>query len=215
MKEFEAKYRAVLDLAKLVFSKFGNLTFCGGTALNTFYLNYRYSEDLDIGYSGRNPKSSIEEFLEANGCRATRTNMKIRDIVEFGGFELKMDVFEFEPILEIASVDLEGVKVNVPTQKEFILSKIVSFLTREDVSGLGRDAYDLHMLSKIEQEFYSLVKNHKPEIKKRVVSLSHNFGIFEERAAQVQSSVSYLLKEPVEYGGVLDSMKKLRAVLND
>lgn len=213
MKEFETKYRTVLDVAKIVFSDMPELIFCGGTALNTFYLDYRYSEDLDIGYRGTNPKSSIEILLQQKGYSVSRTNMKIRDVIGVGNVEVKMDVFEYEPIIGLRNVSLEGVNINVPTLEEFLISKMISFLTRENISGITRDAYDLYELGKVHGKPIEFVKKYKSEIKKRIVSVPHNFEVFRENRIEAISTVAYLLKKPIEYYKVLDFMIEVENIL--
>jgi hypothetical protein len=213
MKEFEAKYRTVIDVAKTVFAKVSQLTFCGGTALNTFYLDYRYSEDLDIGYQNKNPKSDIEEVLQQHGYEVARTGIKIRDIVRSGTVEIKMDVFEYVPTLGLRKAELEGIVFTIPTRDEFMVSKMISFLTREELSGLTRDAYDLYMLNKIDGRLLQKIRKHRAAIMKRIVSTSYNFQVLEERSEEADLSVVYLLKNPIEHDEVLEFMAKLRTIM--
>ncbi len=212
MKDFEAKYRTALDIAKVIFAQMPQIVFCGGTALNTFYLDYRYSEDLDIGYTGTNPKSAIETLLQQKGYSVSRTDIKIRDIVRSGNVEIKLDVFEYTPVVGLSKVDLEGISVNVPTLEEFELSKTASFLTREELPGLVRDAYDLYAL---EQEFGGVlvnVRKHRSKLIKRIVSASHNFDVFNEHP-EAKDYVTYLLKNPIVYEDVQLFLSELREVV--
>lgn len=213
MKSFEVKYHAVLDLARIIFSEFNYLIFCGGTSLNTFYLNYRYSEDIDIGYKKENPKTEIEQLLERKGCMVSRTNMKIRDIITINSTEIKMDVFEYTPFLGVGEAELSGVKIKIPTLEEFLFSKTISFLTREELAGLIRDAYDCYFLCKTYPQLFSLIKKHKEKIRKSTDSIQHNFGLFYENKDQVEYLVSYLLKEKVDYSEVEKFLKKMEVVL--
>ena len=49
-KELRQRTNLKVCIMKLLFGKGLDLVFIGGTALNAFYLNYRYSEDLDLAY---------------------------------------------------------------------------------------------------------------------------------------------------------------------
>lgn len=202
------KYRTILDIAKILFANIGNILFCGGTSLNTFYLDYRYSEDLDIGYIKKNPKSEIEYLLRKKGYSIERTALKIRDIVSVGGVEIKMDIFEYKPLLGTEERNLEGVEVTIPSLEDFTISKTISFLTRENILGLARDAYDIYMIHKISKNTLNFLKKYKNKIKKEVPSIKHNFDLFYKNKEQIEQSINYLLKEQISYEKVLKFLKE-------
>ena len=208
MNIHEMKYNLAMGAARVIFTEIKDAIFCGGTALNTFYLNYRYSEDLDIGYISANPKARIETLLEKNGYKIGRTDMKIRDIIASEGTEIKMDVFEYEPITNIIRKDLQGVSANTLSPKEFTLSKTISFMTREDKNGLVRDAYDLYKLGDI-LNVLAVIKKYKIKIRGKVDVVQHNFGMFYENPQYASIAVEPLLKSPVDHGAVEDFMRKI------
>jgi len=80
MKLIEQRNKLALETAKLVFENNINAIFLGGTALNTFYVNYRLSEDVDFGYTNKTPKSKIEEILRESGYIVEKTSYKFRDV---------------------------------------------------------------------------------------------------------------------------------------
>ena len=212
MNIHEMKYNLAIGAARVIFTEIKGAIFCGGTALNTFYLNYRYSEDLDIGYTSTNPKARIETLLEKNGYKIGRTGMKIRDIITGEGTEIKMDIFEYEPITGIVSKDLQGVSVNTLSSEEFTLSKTISFMTREDKNGLVRDAYDLYKLSDILNVF-SVVKKYKTKIRRKVDVVQHNFMTFYENLKYASIAVEPLLKSPVDHDAVENFMRKIEKLM--
>ncbi|GEM_PF-2742229 len=208
MNIYEMKYNLAINVAKLILPEVKDAIFCGGTALNTFYLNYRYSEDLDIGYLSANPKSSIESLLEKKGYSFKRTEMKLRDIITSEGTEIKMDVFEYESITGIISKDLQGVAVSTLSSEEFTLSKTISFMTREDKNGLIRDAYDLYKLGDI-LDVFSVVKKYKEKICSKVDVVQANFQMLYENPNYAAIAIEPLLKSPVNHNSVEKFMKRI------
>lgn len=212
MNIHEMKYNLAINVAKTIFPEVKDAIFCGGTALNTFYLDYRYSEDLDIGYLSANPKARIETLLEKNGYSVKRTEMKLRDIITSGGTEIKMDVFEYESITGIIEKDLQGVTVSTLSPEEFMLSKTISFMTREDKNGLVRDAYDLYKLGEILNATV-VIKKYRADILKKVDVVQHNFRTFYGNPKYAALAVEPLLKHPIEYNAVENFMKKIERLM--
>lgn len=213
MQEFEAKFAAVREVAKCVFGTFKDCTFCGGTSLNLFYTNYRYSEDLDIGYEKENPKSRIEELLRSNGYAVERTTKKIRDLVRSGDTEIKMDIFEYFAPLGTELKRLDNVEIRIPTIKSFVITKTVSFLTRENLAGMARDAYDLYALAKTYPDFFGLVESQRKYIAENVVAPANAFGRFNAKEKEITEGVGYLLKIPISYLEVKAFLNKLRRTI--
>lgn len=216
MKELERKHNFVLETAKLIFQKFPDLIFIGGSALNTFYLDYRFSEDLDVGYTTQNKKTNIETLLKKNGYGVSRTTLKFRDVISLGDLSIKLDLIEYERKYSgFIKIDLGDIDLKTLSLDEFIISKTITFFTREEKIGLARDAYDLFAIQEKYSSVYSTLKKTKNIIKKNIISSDHNINIFFSESENMQSAVLPYLKEEVKYEDVCDLLQKIKVIVNE
>jgi predicted nucleotidyltransferase component of viral defense system len=214
MKQLEMKNHLALETAKLIFQNNIDVVFIGGTALNTFYVDYRYSEDLDLGYLKDNKKSVIEKLLQEHGYDIQRTDFKHRDIISLEGVSIKMDVIEFKKKYNgFAERMIGGVNLRTLTLEEFAVEKMISFFTREEAAGMARDGYDLYALEKTYGSVLDIARKAKDIIRKNIVSLDYNLDLFESDIKKAESAVAPYLRKPVEVKEVLDFLKSLRGVL--
>lgn len=208
------KNRLALETVRLIFRNNIDVIFIGGTALNTFYLDYRFSEDLDLGYLENNKKTEIEKLLIASGYVIEQTNFKFRDIITFEGTSLKMDVIRHKLKYDgIAENTIDGTKIKTLKLEEFAIEKTISFFTREEVSGMGRDAYDLFSINQ-KYKIINLIKRTRNLIRKNIISKDHNIGLFEENIEIIDAAIRpYLRVEPLEAKEVLAFLKRLRQAI--
>lgn len=215
MRLLEMKNRLAIETVKLIFQSRIEVVFIGGTALNTFYLDYRFSEDLDLGYLQKNRKTEINELLRDSGYEINSTNFKFRDIITFEGTSLKMDVIKYIPKYNgIAENSIDRTAIKTLRLEEFAVEKMISFFTREEMNGLGRDAYDLFSIEQKYKIFPELLEKTKNIVKENIVSKDHNITLFEENMETISVSVSpYLRKEPINSEDVLKFLKHLRGAI--
>ena len=214
MKLLEMKNRLALDTARLIFKNGIDAIFIGGTALNAFYLGYRYSEGIDLGYIDKNPKYEIEDLLKKNGYEVSSTDLKYRDIITYEGVSLKMDIIEYRKKYSgFEQRTIGDAEIRTLALEEFVVEKTISFFTREEFSGMVRDAYDLFMLEKKYGVVQSLSKKEKHLIRKNIISLDFNIGLFEKDGIRCESAVSAFLKKPIQYADVLGFLKSLKGAL--
>ncbi|MEK6982612.1 MAG: nucleotidyl transferase AbiEii/AbiGii toxin family protein [Candidatus Micrarchaeota archaeon] len=214
MKELEAKNQFALATAKLLFGKGLDLVFIGGTALNAFYLNYRYSEDLDLAYFKKEKRDEVVIFLIEQGYVVNREEQNFRYTISFQGSTIKMDILHYEEKYNgTDGKELDGILVKTLKIEEFFVEKLISFFTREDRIGLGRDAYDLFS---IEQKYHftlELTKKAKTNIKNNIVSLDHNLGVLEANKKQIEDAMTPYLRNQIKIDLVIRFIKKLQGAL--
>ncbi len=215
MKLMEMKNRLAIDTAKLVCKNIGDVVFIGGTALNTFYMDYRFSEDVDFGYTAKNRKPEIEGLLRKHGYRVEKTNYRHRDIVSLDEVSIKVDVVKYE--LKIGSI-VEG-KIGQETVRtlsidEFSADKIICFFTREHVNGLAKDAYDLYQMEKEYKSVIETAKKARKILKKNISSYELNLNLFCENREKIEEAINPSLKKDVEYEKVAKFLKRLRGVVH-
>ena len=132
------------------------LYFTGGTALSTFYLNHRYSDDLDFFSNEKLDSFQLNAIVQgwADKLHITYTSRQVEDTYLFflkfsNNYELKVD-FAHYPYLNVEElVDVEGLKVN--SKKDIAVNKCVTISQRFDV----KDFVDLFYLLK-EYSIYEL-----------------------------------------------------------
>lgn len=132
------------------------LYFTGGTALSAFYLNHRYSDDLDFFSNEKLDPFQLNAVVQgwADKLHITYTSRQVEDTYLFflkysNDYELKVD-FAYYPYLNIEElVDVEGLKVN--SKKDIAVNKCVTVSQRFDV----KDFVDLFYLLK-EYSIYEL-----------------------------------------------------------
>ncbi|MDO8554595.1 MAG: nucleotidyl transferase AbiEii/AbiGii toxin family protein [Candidatus Micrarchaeota archaeon] len=216
MNLLEMKNRLALETAKLIFQNSIEVVFIGGTALNTFHINYRYSEDLDLAYQTRNPKTEIEDLLVAHGYAVDKTSFNFRDIISLDAVSIKLDVLKYEKKYNGTTTEKLG-ETTVTTLKieEFSVEKTISFFTREDIAGLARDAHDLFSIENRYHNSLDLAKKAEKIIKKNVSSFNYNIDLFENNRSKVESAVGPYLRTPIIFEDVLEFLKKLQGVLVD
>jgi predicted nucleotidyltransferase component of viral defense system len=214
MKLLEMKNKLALDTAKIIFQNNIDVIFIGGTALNAFYLDYRYSEDLDLGYTKENKKQDLEKLLKTNGYSVSNTDFKHRDIITLEGISIKMDIIEYKNKLNgFEEKNIGKTFVKTLSLDEFIIDKTISFFTRENLAGMSRDGYDLFSIGKKYGTVLTLAKKEKNTIKKNIVTLNHNIDLFENNSEKVETAVSPYLKVAIDSSDVLEFLKKLQGVL--
>ncbi len=132
------------------------LYFTGGTALSAFYLNHRYSDDLDFFSNEKLDSFQLNAVVQgwADKLHITYTSRQVENTYLFflkysNDYELKVD-FAYYPYLNIEElVDVEGLKVN--SKKDIAVNKCVTVSQRFDV----KDFVDLFYLLK-EYSIYEL-----------------------------------------------------------
>ena len=132
------------------------LYFTGGTALSAFYLNHRYSDDLDFFSNEKLDSFQLNAIVHgwADKLRITYTSRQVEDTYLFflkfaDNYELKVD-FAHYPYLNVEELlDFEGLKVN--SKKDIAVNKCVTVSQRFDV----KDFVDLFYLLK-EYSIYEL-----------------------------------------------------------
>ena len=214
MKLLEMKNRLALETARLIFQNNIDVIFIGGTALNAFYLDYRYSEDLDLGYGKENRKPDIEALLEKNGYLVERTDFDFRDVISLEGVSIKMDVIEYKKkYTGFEERSIGDTKVRTLTMGEFAIGKMISFFTREDLAGMARDGYDLFSIEKEYGMILDLARKEKGTVRRNIVSLGFNVERFGRETEKVESAVVPYLRKPVDAREVLGFLKNLRGAL--
>ncbi len=109
---------------------------------------------------------------------------------------------------------LDNIPVKTPTLEEFAVDKIISFFTREELSGVGRDGYDLFMINKKHTLTPEFIGKTNSIIRKNIVSLDYNLLLFEENMEKIDAVMRpYAKKEPIESKEVLKFLKRLRESL--
>lgn len=215
MKLLEMKNKLALETVKLLFnSDISDIVFIGGTALNVFYLDYRYSEDLDIGYIQKNVKSDIEELLKEKGYSIERTNFKFRDVLTLEGTSLKMDVIEYN--LKFGSFEeklLGQTKVKTLSLEEFAVEKTISFFSRENTDSLARDAYDLLAISR-KAELFEIINKAKKIIKHNIATTSHNVELLKKDRTRIETSINSYLKKEVKYSEVVKLIDAIKGIID-
>ena len=182
--------------------------------MNAFYMDYRYSEDIDLGYLDKNPKTEIENLLKENGYGVSTTESKYRDIITYDGVSLKMDIIEYSKKYNgFEEHTIGDTSIRTLALEEFIIEKTISFFTREEFSGMVRDAYDLFMLEKRYGIVQSLAKKEKSLIRKNIISLDFNIVLFKKDSIKAESAVAAFLKKPIQYADVLAFLKTLKGAL--
>ena len=216
MKLLEMKNRLALETAKLIFQNNINTIFIGGTALNAFYLDYRYSEDLDLAYTNNNISSEIKSLLSEHGYKVSRTNVDFRYLIDFEGVSIKLDIIEYKKKYDGFTEKAIGqTKIKTLTIEEFLVEKTITFFTREDLAGLGRDGYDIFSIDRKYNSAISIASKAKNIILSNIVSLNHNLDLFEDNIQKIESAVNPYLKIPVDSREVLEFLKAMRGVLRD
>ncbi|MFH1520981.1 MAG: nucleotidyl transferase AbiEii/AbiGii toxin family protein [Candidatus Micrarchaeota archaeon] len=216
MKELERKNQLALEIARQIFQKKIDVIFIGGTALNSFYLDYRYSEDIDLGYIRKSPKHEIEKLLRECGYQISKTNFSYRDIVSFDGIQIKMDIIEYKKKYNGIIKKLIG-DVNVKTLEieEFMIDKTICFFTRENMIGMARDGYDLFYMQQKYGFVLDLATKAKKIIRKEIVSIDFNIDLFQDNLQNIEYGIAPYLKTPINAKDVLVFLKRLRGVLNE
>lgn len=214
MKLLEMKNNLALRVAATLFKNDANLIFIGGTALNAFYLNYRYSEDADFGYIEKSKKGKIENILRKNGYVVERTNFSFRNIVSIDAMTIKMDIIEYhQKYSGFVEKELFGVCVKTLDLEEFILDKTISFLTRETFDGITRDAYDLYV---IEQKYASVLTTlckARAIVKRHVNVIEYNIRLLLNQLPDAENIIRPYLKRDIETKDLQKFINKLRGIL--
>ncbi len=215
MKLLEMKNKLALETVKLLFNTdIKDIVFIGGTALNVFYLDYRYSEDLDIGYLQKNVKSDIEELLREKGYSIERTNFKFRDVLTLEGTSLKMDIIEYK--IKFGSIEeklLGQTKVKTLSLEEFAVEKTISFFSRENTDSLARDAYDLFSISR-KTKLLEIINKAKKIIKHNIVTTSHNVELLKKDRVRVEASIATYLKKEIKYPEVVKLIDTIKGIID-
>ena len=216
MKLLEMKNKLALETAKLIFQNNINPIFIGGTALNAFYLDYRYSEDLDLAYTNTNISSEIESLLSGHGYTVSRTNVDFRYLIDFEGVSIKLDILEYKKKYNGFTEKAIGqTKIKTLKIEEFLVEKVITFFTREDLAGSGRDGYDLFSIDRKYSSAISITSKAKKIILSNIVSLNHNLGLFQDNIQKIENAVNPYLKIPVDSREVLEFLKAIQGVLRD
>ncbi|MEM4707472.1 MAG: nucleotidyl transferase AbiEii/AbiGii toxin family protein [Candidatus Anstonellales archaeon] len=216
MRLVEMKHNLAIETAKLIFRSGLDVVFIGGTALNSVYLNYRFSEDLDFGYTEKNKKADIEKVLRKSGYVVEPMAFKFRDLITFEGISIKMDVILYElKYGRFVERMLGEVRIKTLDIPEFIVEKTISFLTREEMAGIARDAYDLFAIHKEYHNVFHVVRKAAAVIKRKADVMDHNIYFFLGRKKEVISALRPYLKKEVQYDDVADFVKRLKVVLHD
>jgi len=122
MNLIELKNQLALDAVKIIFSNKIDCIFIGGTALNAFYVDYRFSEDADIGYELRNPVHGIVGLLGKCGYTVKPAIHPFRYIIESQGVSIKLDVLKYANKGHgFATTQLGPVSVKTLALEEFIV----------------------------------------------------------------------------------------------
>ncbi len=124
-----------------------NFYFTGGTALSFYYLNHRYSDDLDFFSEKKFNNQAIFNLIEGivkkhNSKFQSRLDevTYIFDIVFSNNYKLKVD-FSFYPYKRLEKGDLiEGLYID--SLLDIATNKLVTISQREDV----KDFVDLYFL---------------------------------------------------------------------
>lgn len=214
MNELEAKNQFALQTAKLIFQHELDLVFIGGTALNAFYLDYRYSEDLDLAYLNIEEKEKTIELLTKQGYIVNREEQNFRYTINFQGLVIKLDILPYQQKYNgTKTQECDGVLVKTLKIEEFFVEKTISFFTREDKVGLGRDAYDLFSINQKYKFGLEIAKKAKTKIKNNIVNLDYNVGILETNKKQIESAMVPYLRKQINIESVISFIKKFQGAL--
>lgn len=216
MKLLEMKNKLALETAQLIFQNNIDVIFIGGTALNTFYTTYRYSEDIDLGYLTENKKKEIEQLLRKQGYDVQKTDFEYRSIITFDGISIKLDVIKYKKKYNgFTTKKIGGTLIRTLQLEEFTLEKLISFFTREEITGMSRDAYDLFSLEQQYHTATSLIDKTKNIIKNEIVSVDYNIRLFESNREQIENLMAPYLRVPIDYNKVLEFLKQIQGVLHE
>ena len=215
MNLVELKNQLALDAVKIIFTNKLDCIFIGGTALNAFYVDYRFSEDADIGYESRNPIRDIVGLLGKCGYTVKPTIHPFRHIIESQGVSIKLDVLKYTAKGHgYATMQLGPVAVKTLSVEEFVLDKCICFLSREDFGGLARDAFDLFMLDQKYKNVLAVVKSSRKKILGSVNVIGHNIKKFLVEPSTAYSEIKPYLKKEVDTAGARKLIKKIGVILD-
>jgi len=187
-----------LDILDIFKKNTKDFALAGGTALELYYLNHRFSADLDF-FSPLYDLKEIEDLIFAFK-RSFKCNIKLEQefsfsqrakarfyIVSLKGFKrpLKIDFIE-DVIFSKPEINrIEGLPVysaeNIYLQKIYALSGMatqIDEIGRPIFKGRGeaRDVFDIYMLSKKIKPLSLLLKNVSPTLQRGIVHWYRTFS---------------------------------------
>ena len=214
MNLIELKNQLALDAVKIIFSNKLDCIFIGGTALNAFYVDYRFSEDADLGYESRNPAPDIVSLLKECGYGVESTIHPSRHILEYQGISIKLDVLKYSAKGHgYAAMQLGPVAVKTLSVEEFVLDKCICFLSREDFGGLARDGFDLFMLDRKYGNVAKIVGHSKGLVLGSVDVAQHNVNRFLADSSKAYLEIKPYLKKEVDLAEARKLIKKIGVIL--
>ena len=215
MNLVELKNQLALDAVKIIFTNKLDCIFIGGTALNAFYVDYRFSEDADIGYESRNPIRDIVGLLGKCGYTVKPTIHPFRHIIESQGVSIKLDVLKYTAKGHgYATMQLGPVAVKTLSVEEFVLDKCICFLSREDFGGLARDGFDLFMLDRKYGNVAKIIGHSKKLISGSVNVAQHNINLFLSDSEKAYAEIKPYLKKEIDLAGARKLIKKIGVILD-
>jgi len=122
----------------------------GGTALTEFYLQHRYSDDLDFFTEKDFPQIEVEKFIETAKQRLNAKMVSYRKL-----YDRRIYIFEFQnkPDLKIEFSLYSFKQINQPVNKDSVLidsmediaaNKLMTIIDRNE----PKDFFDLYFLLK-------------------------------------------------------------------
>jgi len=194
-----------LDFIKAFFEEDRSFYLTGGSALGIFYLDHRYSYDLDF-FSSQKPNWHVLENRMASICKdiAARYDL-ISASPEFYRFRLirneEQEIVDFvvERIPQIEDRKNTFGKIRVDTLKEIFINKICMLVSRCEL----KDVIDLYFLEKKGFE----IKTHMDEARQKEAGLDPSMISFLLSTLEVPQLPEYLIA-PLQ-------LSELQLFLND
>lgn len=149
MNLFEKKYKELYILQDKVLAllegKLGEFYLTGGTALGRYYLNHRYSEDLDFFFHNENTflpevqriRNIIDSVFLTNTNKLILTQDFVRIWVVKHSIELKLDFVRDVPYHWIGKKQLTDIQIDNPGN--ILSNKLTAIVNRDE----PKDVFDI------------------------------------------------------------------------
>lgn len=181
---YQKLYELQDEVLKVVFETENEFYLTGGTCLSRFYVEKRYSDDLDF-FTNQSPRYS---FAIKNIKRALQTHFELASEVESKDFTR----FKINGLLQVDFVNDTAFRYKEPivNQNNYLLDNIENILSNKITAVVGRDN------PKDVFDIYLIWKNYEIDWKEILESAHQKAGFSdEELIIRLKSFPKELLKE--------------------